>query len=56
MKLVLIILSVMVITGCSDLREVDTPMVCRNGKAYKVIPHGNITLYSPTYDECEVTK
>lgn len=29
---------------------------CREGKLFKVTHEGNITIYDPTYDDCEVTQ
>lgn len=29
---------------------------CREGKLYEVTHEGNITIYDPTFDECEETK
>lgn len=29
---------------------------CREGKLYAVTYEGNITIYDPTFDECEETK
>lgn len=32
----------------------DDEISCRDGKAYLVTHDGNITIYSPTYSDCEM--
>jgi hypothetical protein len=48
----IIIIPLLTLIGCSD--SADKKLICRNGKLYEVSCKQTITIFTPTYDDCEV--
>ena len=53
---VFVMISVLISIFYKEIVKPEPPVECRNGKLYKVSHEGNITIYDPTFDECEVAK
>ena len=37
-------------------KNIPDELSCRNGKLFEVTTEGNISIYKPTYNDCEVQK
>jgi len=52
-KIVATLILIATLIGCS---ESNPNLVCRDGKAFWQTTDGNITVFTPTYDDCEVSR
>lgn len=53
---VFVMISVLISIFYKEVLKPEPPVECRNGKLFKVSYEGNITIYDPTFDDCEITE
>jgi len=52
-KIIATLILITMFIGCSAPEQT---LVCRDGKAFWKNNEGNITVFTPTYNECEVLR